>query len=68
MLKKDNNVEGEKEVLLTYNEFHPFLYQQHQTLPYIELPSFNQSVDEFFSKIESQKIDMKALQVCFVEI
>uniref|UniRef100_A0AAR2M3I4 NFACT RNA-binding domain-containing protein n=1 Tax=Pygocentrus nattereri TaxID=42514 RepID=A0AAR2M3I4_PYGNA len=50
------------EELLTYEEFHPFLFAQHSSNPYIELESFNKAVDEFFSKMESQKIDMKALQ------
>ncbi|KAL6478119.1 hypothetical protein MHYP_G00139540 [Metynnis hypsauchen] len=50
------------EELLTYEEFHPFLFAQHSSNPYIEFESFNKAVDEFFSKMESQKIDMKALQ------
>eukprot|EP00111_Clytia_hemisphaerica_P007746 TCONS_00022497-protein len=47
--------------LLTYAEFHPYFYEQHQKSPNLEFPSFNKSVDEFFSKLESQKIDMKAM-------
>ncbi|XP_066528980.1 ribosome quality control complex subunit NEMF-like isoform X2 [Hoplias malabaricus] len=47
--------------LLTYEEFHPFLFAQHSKSPYAEFESFNKAVDEFFSKMESQKIDMKAL-------
>ncbi|XP_049595496.1 ribosome quality control complex subunit NEMF [Syngnathus scovelli] len=50
------------EELLTYDEFHPFLFAQHLKSPYLEFESFNKAVDEFFSKMESQKIDMKALQ------
>uniref|UniRef100_A0A7N8XT63 Ribosome quality control complex subunit NEMF n=1 Tax=Mastacembelus armatus TaxID=205130 RepID=A0A7N8XT63_9TELE len=45
-----------------YDEFHPFLFAQHTKSPYLEFDSFDKAVDEFFSKIESQKIDMKALQ------
>uniref|UniRef100_A0AAY4BS93 Ribosome quality control complex subunit NEMF n=1 Tax=Denticeps clupeoides TaxID=299321 RepID=A0AAY4BS93_9TELE len=30
--------------------------------PYVELESFDKAVDEFFSKMESQRIDVKALQ------
>lgn len=48
--------------LLTYDEFHPFLFTQHATSPYLEFDSFDKAVDEFFSKMESQRIDMKALQ------
>ncbi|XP_047201061.1 ribosome quality control complex subunit NEMF-like isoform X2 [Girardinichthys multiradiatus] len=50
------------EDLLTYDEFHPFLFAQHINSPYLEFDTFDKAVDEFFSKMESQKIDMKALQ------
>ncbi|XP_015244985.1 PREDICTED: nuclear export mediator factor NEMF [Cyprinodon variegatus] len=50
------------EDLLTYDEFHPFLFAQHTKSPHLEFDTFNKAVDEFFSKMESQKIDMKALQ------
>nr|XP_057946239.1 ribosome quality control complex subunit NEMF-like [Doryrhamphus excisus] len=50
------------EELLTYDEFHPFLFAQHLKSPYLEFDTFNKAVDEFFSKMESQRIDMKALQ------
>ncbi|XP_068608392.1 ribosome quality control complex subunit NEMF [Brachionichthys hirsutus] len=50
------------EQLLTYDEFHPFLFAQHAKSPYLEFDTFDKAVDEFFSKMESQKIDMKALQ------
>uniref|UniRef100_A0AAQ5ZLA0 Ribosome quality control complex subunit NEMF n=1 Tax=Amphiprion ocellaris TaxID=80972 RepID=A0AAQ5ZLA0_AMPOC len=50
------------EELLTYDEFHPFLFAQHTKSPYLEFDTFDKAVDEFFSKMESQKIDMKALQ------
>uniref|UniRef100_A0A3Q2QMM5 Ribosome quality control complex subunit NEMF n=1 Tax=Fundulus heteroclitus TaxID=8078 RepID=A0A3Q2QMM5_FUNHE len=50
------------EELLTYDEFHPFLFAQHAASAYLEFETFDKAVDEFFSKMESQKIDMKALQ------
>lgn len=50
------------EELLTYEEFHPFLFAQHSKSPYVEFETFDKAVDEFFSKMESQKIDIKALQ------
>ncbi|XP_032100421.1 nuclear export mediator factor NEMF isoform X2 [Sapajus apella] len=50
------------EDILTYEEFHPFLFSQHSQCPYIEFESFDKAVDEFYSKIEGQKIDLKALQ------
>ncbi|XP_067470744.1 ribosome quality control complex subunit NEMF-like isoform X2 [Thunnus thynnus] len=61
--KKPSLIPGKpNEELLTYDEFHPFLFAQHVKSPYLEFDSFDKAVDEFFSKIESQRIDMKALQ------
>ena len=51
-----------KEDLLTYDEFHPMLFKQHIEKPRLEFDSFNQATDEFFSKIEGQKMDMKTIQ------
>uniref|UniRef100_A0A8C2JSI6 Ribosome quality control complex subunit NEMF n=1 Tax=Cyprinus carpio TaxID=7962 RepID=A0A8C2JSI6_CYPCA len=51
-----------EEELLTYEEFHPFLFCQHEKSRSVEFESFNKAVDEFFSKMESQKLDVKALQ------
>uniref|UniRef100_A0A8C4QDR9 Ribosome quality control complex subunit NEMF n=1 Tax=Eptatretus burgeri TaxID=7764 RepID=A0A8C4QDR9_EPTBU len=47
--------------LLIYDEFQPFLFAQHVHRPYLEFDSFDRAVDEFFSKMESQKIDLKVL-------
>ncbi|ESO87754.1 hypothetical protein LOTGIDRAFT_127397 [Lottia gigantea] len=60
--KKPNPKGGDSEDLLTYEEFHPIAYRQNVNKETIEFPSFDKACDEFFSKIESQKIDMKALQ------
>ncbi|XP_033735846.1 nuclear export mediator factor Nemf-like [Pecten maximus] len=63
--KKEKRVavkEGESQELLTYEEFHPMLFKQFEHKPVCELASFNKAVDEFFSKQESQKLDMKSLQ------
>lgn len=35
---------------------------QHEQSPHLEFDTFNQAVDEFFSKLESQKLEMRALQ------
>lgn len=43
-------------------EFHPMLFEQHKNMPFKEFPSFNEAVDEFFSSMESQKLEMKAVQ------
>jgi len=38
------------------------VFEQHAGLAIREFPSFHMAVDEFFSTLESQKIDMKAIQ------
>ncbi len=45
-----------------YQEYHPFLFKQHQKFPYVEFESFDRAVDDFYSKIGSQKLDSKVLQ------
>lgn len=45
--------------LLTNQEFHPFLYAQHKLQPHRMFDTFDQAVDEFFSTLEGQKIDVK---------
>ncbi|PIK48438.1 putative nuclear export mediator factor NEMF [Apostichopus japonicus] len=62
--KKPSASQGETEAaeLLTFFEFHPFLFKQFEGGPYLEFPSFTECLDEFFSKQEGQKLDMKALQ------
>ncbi|XP_007537808.1 ribosome quality control complex subunit NEMF isoform X1 [Erinaceus europaeus] len=60
--KPSLEVDKPTEDILTYEEFHPFLFSQHSQCPYIEFESFDKAVDEFYSKIEGQKIDIKALQ------
>ncbi|NXT18729.1 NEMF factor, partial [Syrrhaptes paradoxus] len=62
--EKKPSLEPDKpaEDIYTYEEFHPFLFSQHSKCPYLEFDSFNKAADEFYSKLEGQKIDMKALQ------
>lgn len=43
-------------------EYHPFLFHQHKDMPYKEFDSFDQAVDEFYSTLEGQKIDVKTMQ------
>ena len=38
------------------------MLRQCEGKPFIEFATFNEAVDEFFSKLESQKIDMKTVQ------
>ncbi|XP_066282400.1 ribosome quality control complex subunit NEMF-like isoform X1 [Branchiostoma lanceolatum] len=60
--KKPKQDGSPAEELLTYAEFHPFQFKQHDKSPCVEFPSFNKAVDEFFSQLESQRLDLKALQ------
>lgn len=53
--------DGGEECFYTNLEFQPFLYKQFEHEPVKEFPSFLQAVDEFFSNLESQKIDLKTL-------
>ncbi|CAF5025688.1 unnamed protein product, partial [Rotaria socialis] len=46
----------------SYEEFHPFLFKQLESKPYIELPTFDRAVDEFFSKLEAQRVDGQIVQ------
>lgn len=48
--------------LLANLEFHPYQFKQHEGCPCKEFDTFNGAVDEFFSQLESQKIDMKVAQ------
>ncbi|GLH01515.1 Nuclear export mediator factor NEMF homolog [Gryllus bimaculatus] len=54
--------DGGEEDFFSNQEFHPMVFQQHTNSPLREFESFDAAVDEFFSTLESQKIDMKALQ------
>ncbi|KAJ8723666.1 hypothetical protein PYW07_007646 [Mythimna separata] len=54
---------GPPTFLLTSQEFHPLLFAQHRELPHAEYDTFDRAVDEFFSTLEGQKIDMKTVQV-----
>lgn len=44
-------------------EFHPVLFKQFEGSDYSELPSFNKAADEFFGNLESQKADLKIVQL-----
>lgn len=61
-VKLDKTTGIENDSILTYEEFHPYLFKKHESLPYLEFESFDKAVDEFFSKIESQKIELKETQ------
>lgn len=49
--------------MVLYEDFIPYLYEQFATYKYIEFKTFDECVDEYFSKIESQKLELsKKLQ------
>ncbi|XP_060844188.1 LOW QUALITY PROTEIN: ribosome quality control complex subunit NEMF homolog [Rhopalosiphum padi] len=54
--------DGTMKELCTNQEYHPFLFAQHQNLPSKTYESFNEAVDEFYSNLESQKYDVKCMQ------
>jgi len=54
--------DGIMKELCTNQEYHPFLFAQHQNLPSKTYESFNEAVDEFYSNLESQKYDVKCMQ------
>ncbi|XP_023950258.2 ribosome quality control complex subunit NEMF homolog [Bicyclus anynana] len=49
--------------LLTNQEFHPILYRQNKDQPHAEFDTFDRAVDEFYSALEGQKIDLKTVHV-----
>ncbi|KAF9189935.1 hypothetical protein BGZ51_009147 [Haplosporangium sp. Z 767] len=57
--KKKNPEDTEEKELVTYDEFHPYLFSQHKSQTYKEFESFDAAVDEFFSAIESQRLELK---------
>ncbi|CAH1729386.1 unnamed protein product [Chironomus riparius] len=56
------STDGNEEYFYTNIEFQPYLYNQYLKEPVKEFPTFLQAVDEFYSSLESQKIDLKAIQ------
>ncbi|KAF9434513.1 hypothetical protein BGZ76_007890 [Entomortierella beljakovae] len=57
--KKVNENDQDEKELVTYDEFHPYLFAQHKSQNYKEFETFDSSVDEFFSAIESQRLEVK---------
>ncbi|KAF9407207.1 hypothetical protein BGZ94_002787 [Podila epigama] len=57
--KKTNPQNADEEELVTYDEFQPYLFAQHEDKLRKEFDSFDAAVDEFFSAIESQRLEVK---------
>lgn len=46
-----------------YNvEYHPYMYEQNRGRPYKDFPTFDAAVDEYYSTMIGQKIDLKTYQ------
>ena len=54
--------DGGEEFLYANIEFHPYLFDQCKEQTYKEYETFDRAVDEYFSTMEGQKIDLKFLQ------
>jgi len=57
---KDNE-ETENNENIIYDEFHPYLFTQFEGRQddVITFPSFNEAVDEYYSKLETQQMELK---------
>lgn len=62
IIQKKEKRPNENEEFFTNQEFHPMIFSQHKDRPFIEYESFDRAVDEFFSNLEGQKIDIKGVQ------
>ncbi|KJE93248.1 serologically defined colon cancer antigen 1 [Capsaspora owczarzaki ATCC 30864] len=50
---------GDASDIFVFDEYHPFLFEQHKARPVVHFPTFDRAVDEFYSRIEGQRLDMK---------
>ncbi|KAF9584764.1 hypothetical protein BGW38_005269 [Lunasporangiospora selenospora] len=57
--KKKNPDDATEKELVTYDEFHPYLFSQHEKKEFKEYESFDAAVDEFFSAVEGQRLEVK---------
>ncbi|KAN0024141.1 hypothetical protein ACTFIV_008539 [Dictyostelium citrinum] len=57
----NNNNPDEKKEMVIYEEFVPYLYKQYESKKFIEFESFDAAVDQFFSEIESQKVEQQRI-------
>lgn len=57
------NQDGGPDFFLTNQEFHPLLYLQNKDQVYVEYETFDRAVDEFYSALEGQKIDLKVNKI-----
>ncbi|KAI9314042.1 hypothetical protein BX666DRAFT_2020220 [Dichotomocladium elegans] len=65
LLEKEKRGDAQQEEIEIYDEYHPYLYKQHEARKHKEFSTFDAAVDEFYSAIEAQKIELKAMQQRF---
>lgn len=58
--KEDENVSPPEQQLTEFYDFIPRRFLQHERDQYVEYPSFDTTVDEYFCKIEEQKLQQQA--------
>ena len=56
---KSSAEEGKADTLVAYDAFIPVFFSQFKERQTIEFTTFSEAVDEFFSKIENQKIEIQ---------
>lgn len=47
---------------IQYDEYHPFLFVQHADRPHAEFATFDGAVDEFYSRIEGQRLAARTME------
>ncbi len=63
ILRKPNSkMEEEMKPEMLYDDFCPFLFEQFKQCKYVTFDTFDQCLDEYFSKLESIKIEQAKLQ------
>lgn len=58
---KEEKEEKEDNEIVIYDEFHPYLFSQFKDRmkDVLVFPSFNEAVDEYYSKMEEQQLELK---------
>ncbi|CAD6225880.1 GSCOCG00005772001-RA-CDS [Cotesia congregata] len=59
--KKETKAVDSEEFILANIDFHPRLLEQFKEQPFKEFDTFDLAVDEYYSTMEGQKLDLKAL-------
>ncbi|EDQ92617.1 uncharacterized protein MONBRDRAFT_628, partial [Monosiga brevicollis MX1] len=54
--------EGDEAPVLVLDDVIPFMMKQFEDRPHIHLPSFDRAIDRYFSELETQKLQMRAMQ------